>query len=171
MKHGRYDHIKGATINLHPIKRNYAVGIHMLALTRRTTRKGDVEKNVMPRVTSSVRDTLEIITVVVMSATATDRWIIIIAFVIVVVRVGPTVGSQAIELITSLKGITFAPPGCNTLTHPIKSTTRGITTSAALDSGRRGTVNNACFHRNDEGYRRHKDHQRTRTVPERARGT
>ena len=141
---------------------NYAVGIHMLALTRGTSRKGDVEKNVMPRITSSVRDTLKVITVVECFA---------IAFVVVVVRVGPTVGLQATELISSLKGITFAPPGCNTLTHPIKSTTRGITTSAALDSGRRGTVNNACFHRNDEGYRHHKDHQRTRKVPRGARGT
>ena len=89
----------------------------------------------MPRVTSSVRDTLKVITVVKCFA---------IAFVVVVVRVGPTVGLQAIELITSLKGIIFAPPGGNTLTHPVKSTSRaGITTSAALDSGRCGTVNNA----------------------------
>ena len=114
---------------------NYAVGIHMLALTRGTSRKGDVEKNVMPRITSSVRDTLKVITVVECFA---------IAFVVVVVRVGPTVGLQATELITSLKGITFAPPGANTLTHPVKSTSRaGITTSAALDSRRCGTVDNA----------------------------
>ena len=114
---------------------NYAVGIHMLALTRGTSRKGDVKKNVMPRITSSARDTLKVITVVECFA---------IAFVVVVVRVGPTVGLQAIELITSLKGIIFAPPGGNTLTHPVKSTSRaGITTSAALDGGRCGTVDNA----------------------------